>query len=124
MKKKLDVLKLFFKDISKIQQIKQVILYAVRFGDLESIKFIIESVKKTIDIGFCLPTASSSGRLEIMKYLIEECGIDLFSLDERLERNCLHNAVKVQHFEIVKYLIDLKKSTTTTTTTPVFSPST
>jgi len=78
-------------------------------GDLESLKKLVSegsNVEIEDDWGRTpLIYASKNGRLEIMKYLIEECNANVEAKD-KLGYTPLMRASMYDHFEIVKYLIE------------------
>ena len=79
------------------------IIDASEKGDLNEVK---QCVKNGINVHilYALPLrcAACNGHLEVVKYLIEECGADVHAFDD----SALHLANGKGHLEVVKYLVE------------------
>ena len=90
-----------------------------RKGDLVSVKKLIEEHKVVYggseirnEIGNTpLHLASYKGHLEIVKYLVEDVGVET-ETKSRYGQTPLHEASCVGHLEIVKYLVEEVKTNT------------
>lgn len=90
---------------------------AFRYGHLSMVKYIIRKGFSQ-DLVYDLLSAVDYNQLHIVRYLVEECGIDIFQsclrhlsyhlpISARLGETCLYNAASSGHYELVEYFIQL-----------------
>ena len=103
---------------SEISSYSKDLIEAIKNNDLSYIKGIKENGELDVEKGYTdscytlLHFAAKNGKLEIVKYLIEECeaNVDSENCDESTP---LHQAIKGRNIDIVKYLIEEKKASIT-----------
>ena len=60
--------------------------------------------RENSDLGYTpLIWASEKGKLDVVKFLVEECHVDIMKMDLKW-RSCLMRAIQANQLEIVKYL--------------------
>lgn len=90
------------------KSVNKAIRTAINLGDINEVKKIIGDDKEILNtmtsFGTWLHIAAKTGRLEIVKYLIEK-GIDIDARGGTFDASALNLASGSGHLEIVKYLI-------------------
>jgi len=87
--------------------------WAAYIGDLAQVEKLVAKYGRQIvhtitdDGSGCtaLHGAAVTGHLDVVKYLIEECGADVEAIDP-LGSTPLHEATYNDHLEVVKYLVE------------------
>ena len=77
--------------------------FAVNFGDVEIVKFMLNNGAKISP--HLLNLAANGGHLDIVKFLIEDCGTDV-NVKSRDGWTPLHYAAKFGDVDIVKFLLN------------------
>ena len=85
---------------------------SIRFGHVEiARKLLIENVECLKDKDFlernCLHVASQSGDLKAIKFLVEECSMNVKEPCTLSKQTCLHFAAKEGHVNALEYIVTL-----------------
>lgn len=109
--KRLNILKQYVKQGIDINTLNTMIEYSAKYGNLESLKYLIQQYNTLITRSIyseALMEAVRNGQLEIVKYLIEQLNINFTQNDYNRILKISRGGLVSKHFngvEIIKYLV-------------------